>query len=478
MSDLTVEPTRRRDPRDGEGDSAAIQVDHLFLVLEGERPLSGGARWSPEGVDEVRIRRGSSRTSTRDREGDRCILSIKVPDSMLSSSHARLMRNPGGWTLVDDKSTNGTFVDGERVTARALTDGITFEMGAAHFVLRCALLTPAGAHTPLDVDSDALIGRAYGIASLVPHYGDELAKLARVAQSGLSVLFLGESGSGKEVLASATHRLSGRAGPFVPVNCAALTATLMESQLFGHTKGAFSGAVRDEPGFVRASDGGTLFLDEIGDLPAPSQAAILRVLEMREVVPVGGTHAVPVDLRVVSATLKDESSIRPDLRARLAGYTHRLWPLRDRSEDLGVVLAELFRRALGDRAKTMRLSPEAGRALLAHDWPLNVRELNQALGVAIALAKGDVLEERDFPASIRTPRASAEPERAPAAPAEAPLARQAVPDDEGSLRALLMASLETSGGNVSDVSRALGKTRMQIHRWMKRFDIDPQSFRR
>src|SRR5262249_54080196 len=156
--------------------------------------------------------------------------------------------------------------------------------------------------------------------------------------------------SGKEVLASAVHKLSGREGPFVPVNCGALTDTLVESQLFGHTKGAFSGAVKDELGFVRASHGGTLFLDEIGDLPAASQAALLRVLEMREVTPVGSTRAVKVDLRVVSATLKSVGALRPDLHARLAGYTHALAPLRDRREDLGLVLAEVLTRAAGSRA--------------------------------------------------------------------------------------------------------------------------------
>src|SRR6185437_8522922 len=128
----------------------------------------------------------------------------------------------------------------------------------------------------------------------------------------------------------------------VAVNCGGLSPQLVEGLLFGHVKGSFSGALRDEPGFVRASDGGTLFLDEIGDLPAPSQAALLRVLETREVVPVGSTKAVSVELRVVSATLKSADSLRPDLRARLAGFTHHLLPLRERIEDLGVVLAELL----------------------------------------------------------------------------------------------------------------------------------------
>ena len=482
-----AEHTMQRDPAESARSRELRPVDQLFLVLEGARPLSGGARWSLEGVDEVRFRRGSTRAATREKDGARSILGIKVPDGLFSSSHARLVRGDDGWTLVDDGSTNGTFVDGARVQVKRLADGTCFEMGAAHFMLRVAMPTPFSASP--DAESAKSTGRAHGFASLVPAYADSLmGDFARVAMAGVSVLLLGESGTGKEVLAAGTHSVSGRKGPFVPVNCGALTATLMESQLFGHVKGSFSGALRDEPGFVRASDGGTLFLDEIGDLPAASQAALLRVLETREVVPVGSTRAVPVDLRVVSATLKSVGTLRPDLHARLAGYTHTLLPLRERMEDLGLLFAELLQRAAGERAASIKLTPEAGRMLLAHDWPLNVRELNQALLVALALAPTPTLDAKAFPASIRE---EAEPtsEAAPAAasvsvsaspvsaraPASAPVS---IPEDDASLRAFVLAALETHKGNISDVSRALGKTRMQIHRWMKRFEIDPATFRR
>jgi DNA-binding NtrC family response regulator len=492
-----AEHTIQRDAAEPSATRELRPVDHLFLVLEGARPLSGGARWSLEGVDEVRFRRGSTRAMAREKDGSRTILSLKVPDGLLSSSHARLLRGDSGWSLVDDGSTNGTFVDGARIQVRALSDGASFELGAAHFILRVGMPTPHG--SPAESESAKSSGRAHGLASLVPAYADTLVNdFARVAMANVSVLLLGESGTGKEVLAAGTHAVSGRSGPFVPVNCGALTATLMESQLFGHMKGSFSGALRDEPGFVRASDGGTLFLDEIGDLPGPSQAALLRVLETREVVPVGSTRAVPVNLRVVSATLKSVGSLRPDLHARLAGFTHVLPPLRDRMEDLGLLFAELLQRAAGERAAAIRVSPEAGRALLAHDWPLNVRELNQALQVALALAQGTTLDLKTFPASIRgegepesEPRSEGEagddamaksgratlPSPIGAAPAVA-APPVSIPDDDASLRAFVLAALETHKGNVSDVARALGRTRMQIHRWMKRFEIDPATFRR
>jgi DNA-binding NtrC family response regulator len=484
MTDGSFTMTHVRGADKSPGRSAMRPVDQLFLVLEGARPLAGGARWSLEGVDEVRFRRGSSRSASREKDGERSVLALKLPDGLLSSNHGRLVRSTAGWTLVDDGSTNGTFIDGVRVQAKAVTDGTCFEMGAAHFILRVGSPTPEDA--PADLESANLIGRAYGAASLIPAYAEELAAFTRIALSGLSVLLLGESGTGKEVLASAAHKLSGRSGPFVPVNCGALTATLMESQLFGHMKGSFSGALRDEPGFVRAADGGTLFLDEIGDLPAPSQAALLRVLETREVVPVGSTRAVPVNLRVVAATLKSVGSLRPDLHARLAGYTHTLLPLRERMEDLGLLLAELLQRSAGERASSLKLSPEAGRLLLDHDWPLNVRELNQALSVALALTRGTTLERNDFPASLSGGSSSERQERdsqtAPAAAAkeEAPPVGPppSIPDDDASLRALVLTMLDAHAGNISEVSRALGKTRMQIHRWMKRFDIDPTTFRK
>src|SRR5262249_24796529 len=156
----------------------------------------------------------------------------------------------------------------------------------------------------------------------------QLAALARIASMPIPVLLLGESGTGKEVLARAVHTLSGRSGAFVAVNCGGLSASLIESQLFGHVKGSFTGAGRDEPGLVRAADRGTLFLDEIGDLPLAAQAALLRVLQEREVVPVGGARPVAVDLRVVAAThrplekMAAKGDFRADLLARLSGYRH------------------------------------------------------------------------------------------------------------------------------------------------------------
>jgi transcriptional regulator with GAF, ATPase, and Fis domain len=259
----------------------------------------------------------------------------------------------------------------------------------------------------------------------------------------------------------------------VAVNCGALPDALVEGQLFGHVKGAFSGAIRDEAGLVRASDGGTLFLDEIGDLPKTSQAALLRVLQESEVTAVGATRPTKVDLRVVSATHRaiegPEVEFRSDLYARLAGFTHVLLPLRERRCDLGILIAELVRELAPTRAEVVRFTPEALRALLAYDFPLNVRELRHVL--AAALASQDEIGLAQLPDVVRSPTSTAK------ATAHAKTPSRALTAEEAALRDRLVASLTEHRGNVSEVARVFAKTRMQIHRWMKRFAIDPIAYR-
>ncbi|MET0267712.1 MAG: sigma-54 dependent transcriptional regulator [Duganella sp.] len=221
-------------------------------------------------------------------------------------------------------------------------------------------------------------------------------RIGLVADGDNSVLVLGETGTGKELVAQALHRNSRRAqGPFVAVNCAAIPAELLESELFGHVKGAFSGATADRAGRFREADGGTLFLDEIGDMALPTQAKILRVLQEREVTPLGGRHAQAVDLRVVAATHRDleaaaaHGDFRADLLYRLQVITIELPPLRARGGDLDLLVGHFLQQA-GGRGK--RLSAAAQAALRAHDWPGNVRELRNAIQRAIALSEGDLID--------------------------------------------------------------------------------------
>jgi transcriptional regulator with GAF, ATPase, and Fis domain len=286
--------------------------------------------------------------------------------------------------------------------------------------------------------------------------------------------------------------LSKRRGAFVPVNCGAIPPTLVESQLFGHVRGAFSGAVRDELGLVRSSDGGTLFLDEIGDLPLASQAALLRVLQESEVSSIGSTRPTKVDLRVVSATHRridalTEGGFRSDLYARLAGYVHELLPLRERREDLGLLIAAILRNVAPGKAASIKLASELGRALWTYSWPLNVRELQHAFAAALVFEKDGRVELAHAPEAVRAalsarpsqPSQPTQPPSGPSQPSSRPQHTEPViRADEAGLRESLLAALTEHQGNVSEVARVMGKTRMQIHRWMKRFAIDPEDHRK
>jgi transcriptional regulator with GAF, ATPase, and Fis domain len=258
----------------------------------------------------------------------------------------------------------------------------------------------------------------------------------------------------------------------VAINCAALPQTLLEAELFGSRKGAFSGALEDRPGLVRASDGGTLFLDEIGDLPRASQPALLRVLQEREVLAVGATRPTPVDLRVVAATHRDldepdSDSFRADLRARLAGYTIKLSPLRERREDLGLLVGSLLRELAGDRAGGFRLTCGAGRWLLEHPWRLNIRELRQFLASAVARGRTEI---GSGPPPAPPPGADPATDLLIGPAAEAASLSAA----DLALRAQLVDLLHRYSGNISAVARDLGKERIQIRRWIRRYGLQPR----
>ena len=227
----------------------------------------------------------------------------------------------------------------------------------------------------------------------------------QVATRRSTILILGETGTGKEVMAREVHARSQRSrGPFIPVDCSSLSETLFESELFGHVRGAFTGANRDSLGFIRAADGGTLFLDEIGELGAGTQAKLLRVIQERRVVPVGETRGRPVDIRVIAATHRDlpsmvrDGTFRQDLYFRLNVVTLRLPPLRERREDV-IPLARHFLRLQAELydEPVKRLAPDAAAALRAYDWPGNVREVANVMEMAHVLAGSDEVELENLP---------------------------------------------------------------------------------
>jgi transcriptional regulator of acetoin/glycerol metabolism len=302
-----------------------------------------------------------------------------------------------------------------------------------------------------------------------PALDRQIRRAARLVDTPVSVLITGETGSGKEYFAKAMHEASQRRGkPFVAVNCAAIPETLIESELFGHLPGSFSGArLKGKPGLIQEADGGTLFLDEIGDMPLPLQARLLRVLAEREVLPIGATRAVRVDVRVIAATHADlqqrvrEGAFRDDLYYRLAGAHLVLPPLRQR-RDLPWLVAKLLRSS----GRCVQLSPDAEHWLRAYDWPGNLRELKNVIDYASAMAgDGGVIGVTELPDALLA-AARAEPLMpASAEPAAPPAEAQ-----------LLLQYLRAARWNVSAVAHQLGVSRMTVYRRMKRWGIhEPHS---
>jgi DNA-binding NtrC family response regulator len=422
----------------------------VYLLVECERPLEGTTRASLRGVVRVSIGRGDIRQLVQ--QGDE--LRIDVPDPFMSRDHAELVCVLGEWTLRDMGSRNGVCVDGVRVASAALGDGDVFEIGHTFFVFA------ACEREQTDV--------AFAFGELATHHAalsGAFSALAKLARSRVFVMISGETGTGKEMVAHAIHAASGRGGPFIALNCSALPSGLLESELFGHQKGAFTGATQHAIGVIRASHGGTLFLDEVAELTPAAQASLLRVLETSEVRPIGSSHATAVDLRVITATHEDLSALveagrfRTDLLARLSGYAVELPPLRARVLDLGDICATLLAR-FAPQGSEPRFTRRAVRAIIAHDWPHNVRGLAKALETALVLADGTIDLEH-LPASV-------------GARDEAVFA---LPPHETARRDELIKQLREHRGNVAKVARAMGKASMQIRRWAERYGLRIADYR-
>ena len=306
----------------------------------------------------------------------------------------------------------------------------------------------------------------------------EVLQLARnVANAQTTVLLLGESGTGKEVVARAIHQWSSRAEQaFVAVNCAALTPELLESELFGHEKGAFTGAVAQKKGRFELADRGTLFLDEIADLPLPLQAKLLRVLQEREFQRVGGVKDIHTDVRIIAATNTDlrhairAKAFRQDLYYRLNVVALSLPPLRDRAEDLSGLIAHFLERYCHElKRDLLQIDPNAMAVLLAHSWPGNVRELQNVIERAVVLCTGPTIRETDLPAELRSHSWSAEDASGESLVVDPSLSlTQAV---EVFKRARIQAVLETVSGNQTQAAQLLGLPRSNLSRLMKRLGL-------
>lgn len=376
-------------------------------------------------------------------------------DPLLSREHLVLELRGGTLLARDLDSRNGSRLGGRPLREAELASGDVLRLGDTLVLVR-EIASDLRSTPP----SRALAGLR-GDAPVMHRLRRELSLLG---PRPTTVLLHGESGVGKGLSARALHDLSGRSGPFVAVNCAAIPEHLAESTLFGHERGAFTGADRPHAGYFREASGGTLFLDEVADLPSVLQPKLLHAVEAGEVVPVGSARPVKVDLRIVSATSLDleeavaSGRFRGELHARLAEYVLRLPALRERVEDV----LPLFGDVAGQD-----LSPDLAEALLLHPWPYNVRELEKlATEAAVRGADAGELDLEHLHGRLQGPSA------APEAAGEAPVASGRPPDRE-----TLTGALEATGGSVAEAARRLGRSRRQLYRDLARLEVDPADFR-
>ncbi len=322
-----------------------------------------------------------------------------------------------------------------------------------------------------EVGEPAGPSRSTGVVARSPAMKRVLRLVESLDHSDVSVLIGGESGVGKGVVAQVLHaRSRRRERPFVAVNCAALPDALLESELFGHVRGAFTGALRDRTGRFELADGGTILLDEIGDLPLHVQAKLLRVIQERSFERVGDSRTITVNVRIIAATHRDlrreveASRFREDLLYRLRVFPIEIPPLRQRREDVAPLGRHLLARSAARTGRELRLSPEALRLLEAYRWPGNVRELENALEYAATVATGQTLQPEDLPSEVlggEAPGSWREP------PSEQEDARASSGRREPPARDLLLATLQAHRWHIGDTSRALAVSRSTLWRWMR-----------
>jgi DNA-binding NtrC family response regulator len=428
----------------------------LVLIFSGDAPAHATWAVPPGGLELGRSTPG-----------------IPVEDKLISRQHVRVSYDPGdrSWRVEDLGSRNGTFVDGVPVAGEVRGDLRILRAGASVFLLV----------------EDVAVYHASPVERAGPHIVGARLRIAwnaiRAAAERSTLHVTGETGSGKELAARAFHRAGPRPnGPFVAVNCAAIPEGVAERLLFGTRRGAFSGATADAEGYVQAADGGTLFLDEIGELDLAIQAKLLRVLEMREVLPLGAVRPLPVDIRLVSATHHDlrrlvaEKSFRQDLYYRIGRPLVEIPPLRERLDEI----PHLVMQAVHAVTPATPIHVSLVETCLLRPWPGNVREVLAEVAEAARHVTTDVgaqvtsmhLAERAGLGFTTSSRLSL---RAAELPAVRPRPVAGAPAPLPSRDAILTA-LRTSGGRVATAARVLGLRRNQLRRWLTTHQVDPGTY--
>jgi two-component system response regulator AtoC len=386
---------------------------------------------------------------------------LPLIDARISRRHARLLAGAGSVRIEDIGSTNGIKVGGvrlERGVPRELPAGEAVRLGPYTLIVlaKQAAVTEDSAHRAAIVVRD-------------PSLDGKTELLERIARNGISVLVHGETGTGKEVLARTLHTLSGRPGDLLAINCAALTGSLLESELFGHERGAFTSADRAKPGLLEVAGRGTVLLDEIGDLPLELQGKLLRALEARQVYRVGGVQPIDLQARVIAAShrslpeLVARGVFREDLYFRLDGITLELLPLRERRASIPTLANEFLAEVARESGRpTPRITAAALAMLANHDWPGNVRELRLVIARAALLAGERAIDAKHVLVETRSVGAAPRAEPAPAAPT----------------RETFLYAARKHRGNASAIARELHTSRSHVRRLAARFAVDLDELRR
>ena len=433
---------------------AGPPIDLATTAVDGSRDVAG-----PTGTYVLVVGGGAMLTRPLPAEGELLLgrdpeCDLKLDHPRISRRHARLLVAGGDVHIEDLGSTNGLKIAGaqfERGASVPLHVGDSVRLGPFTLILL--------SNQPV-ASNDGAVRAAVVVRD--PSLRGKTELLERIARHDVGVLIRGETGTGKEVLARTLHALSQRPGELVAINCAALTGTLLESDLFGHERGAFTGALKMKPGLFEVAGQGTVLLDEIGDLPLELQGKLLRALEARQVYRVGGVQPIELHARVIAASHRSlpeliaSGTFREDLYFRLNGITLELVPLRDRRDAIQTLATEF----LAECSRGKHFTPAAMAALTAYAWPGNVRELKLVVARSALLANGTSIDARHV--LLEAPRTTAPPS----------------PSAKGDPREEFLAAVREHRGNATSIARALSTSRSHVRRLAARYGVDLETYRR
>jgi two-component system, NtrC family, response regulator AtoC len=422
----------------------------------------------PEGMEVQTIGEGEVVTFGRAPEA-----TVIVDHSTVSRIHSRVRCETGGLVVEDCGSRNGTKINGSRIhnETRRVFPGDTIRVGPLEIIVAQSA-TPK-ATLARSTSKAGAVDTPEGIVVADPAMQHVFQVARRLAPAPTTVLILGETGVGKEVVAEQIHRWSPRRDhPFVRLNCASLPETLLERELFGHERGSFTGAEQQKIGYFEAADKGTLFLDELGEISPAMQAKLLRALESRRIMRIGGTQEIAVDVRVLCATNRNLQAdvkagrFREDLYYRINAFTLEIPPLRDRPAEIAL-LADLFARRFARQlfSRESTIQRDAAEALERHSWPGNIRELRNAIEHAVVLAEGGPIRAEHLPANVL-----AEPEITGSPPIQGELRDRLSEMEKKSIET----ALEIEGGNQTRAAKRLGISRRALIYKLEKYGLKPQ----